>query len=60
MHMMNQMTVKPLKQQLYTFTYCTFKYFKFAIQNSQIAIQKNDFAKQILFLHRTLITLLLS
>ena len=30
-----------------------YMYFKFAIQNSQIAIQKKDFPMQIIFLHRT-------
>ena len=51
---MNQTTVKPWKTTpvpVHT-AYCNFKYFKFAIQNSQIAT-KNDFAMQILFLHRT-------
>ena len=41
MHMMNQTTVKPWKTTpvpVHT-AYCNFKYFKFAIQNSQIAVQ---------------------
>ena len=41
-YMMNQTTAKPLKTTHIhcTFTYYNFKYFKFAIQNSQIAIQR--------------------
>ena len=54
--MMNQMTAKLRKTTptvpVHT-TYCNFKYLKIAIQKFTDCYTKNDFAMQILFLHRT-------
>ena len=52
MHMMNQTTVKPWKTTpvpVHTAAPCNFKHFKFAIQNSQIAIQKMILLCKFLF-----------
>ena len=48
MHMMNQTTVKPVPMHT---AYCNFKHFRFAIQNSQIAIEKIILLCKFNFLH---------
>ena len=55
-HMMNQTTANLEKQHLYLCTcttYCNFKHFKFVNTKFTDCYTIHDFAKQILFLHRS-------